>query len=138
MGPGRVCFISKGLIEKKKNKNKNKINNSNKQITKTKEKLRQPSNHQNPQKNISIQRSFNNEIQKLLKQNNIKSKRNKRRRKTRGFNPSVGKVKQEQDQQQQQENNKNKRKATTTKQSSKPTKKIFQFKHHSTTKYKSF
>merc|ERR1712168_765892 len=45
----------------------------------------------------------------------------------RGFNPSVGKVKQEQeqDQQQQQANNKNKRKATTTKQSSKPTKKIF-------------
>jgi len=34
----------------------------------------------------------------------------------RGFNPSVGKARQEQDQQQQQENNKNKRKATTTRQ----------------------
>merc|ERR1712002_1237109 len=52
---GRVCFISKGLIEKRKERNLE-----------------------------------------------------------RGFNPSVGKVKQEQDQQQQQENNKNKRKATTT------------------------
>lgn len=57
---GRVCFISKGLIEKRK---------------------------EQEQKNLE-----------------------------RGFNPSVGKVKQEQDQQQQQENNKNKRKATTTRQ----------------------
>merc|ERR1712121_430475 len=69
--PGRVCFISKGLIEKKKKEQEQNLE--------------------------------------------------------RGFNPSVGKVKQEQeqDQQQQQANNKNKRKATITKQSSKPTKKYF-------------
>merc|ERR1711872_250415 len=58
---GRVCFISKGLIEKKK--------------------------EQEQKKNLE-----------------------------RGFNPSVGKARQEQDQQQQQEKNKNKRKATTTRQ----------------------
>merc|ERR1712002_708075 len=55
---GRVCFISKGLIEKKKKEQEQNLE--------------------------------------------------------RGFNPSVGKVKQEQDQQQQQENTKNKRKTTTT------------------------
>jgi len=54
-----------------------------------------------------------------------KKKKEQEQNLERGFNPSVGKVKQEQDQQQQQENNKNKRKATTTKQSSKPTKKYF-------------
>merc|ERR1711955_47209 len=55
---------------------------------------------------------------------NRKKKKEQEQNLERGFNPSVGKVKQEQDQQQQQENNKNKRKATTTKLSSKPTKNI--------------
>merc|ERR1712042_347197 len=70
----------------------------------------------NPQKNISIQTSFNNEIQKLLKQNNIKSKRNKRRRKTRGLQNKRNKRASETKQHKIETKQKKKKNARITKQ----------------------
>merc|ERR1711862_1092094 len=90
---GRVCFISKGLIEKRKEQEqKNLERGLNPSVGKARQEQDQKqqqqkksnnnqTNHQNPRKIFKFYHHSTTKHKKLLKQNNIKSKRKKTKKK---------------------------------------------------------